>query len=235
MTDLTSSLNHHDCQEFLAAYFEGIMDDGLLQPLEDFSKTNTGLAGLAAQSWYDLQLAGNTPQAALSKIKPILPASVVKLVSLGFEKSVLDTVLKDILYIYRDTTNIELVETAFEKLAGKYAKINTDVVCAECWNDELSKIIFRSRIESANRVVLQQEGEDFLHQKYIGPKLVHITEASVSAVFKTLERTLAEYSTSGQGLKIEDGTYSVEKRGTSEYLLKSKDDELSVVFGVFAK
>jgi len=230
MNDLTSPLSHDECQEFLAAYFEGIMDEGLLQPLEDFSKTNSGRAGIAALSWYDLQIAGETPQGSLLKLKPLLPASVAKLMAMGFEKSVLDTVLKDILYIYRDSSNKEFVDNAFEKLIVKYSKVNTDVVCAECWSDELSKIILRSRIESANRVILQQEGEDFLHQKYVGPKLVHIIEASVSVVYKTLEKTLLDYSTSGQSLRIEDVSYTVEKKGTSEYCIKSMDDSLNIYF-----
>jgi hypothetical protein len=235
MNDVTSPLSHNECQEFLAAYFEGIMDEGLLQPLVDFSKSNAGRAGIAALSWYDLQVAGQTPQGALPKITPLLPASIAKLVAVGFEKSVLDTVLKDILYAYRDNTSNESVEIAIEKLFGKYSKVNSDVVCAECWNDELSKIIFRSRIESANRVILQQEGEDFLHQKYIGPKLVHVIEASVSAVYKTLEKTLLDHSASGQNLNIEEIAYAVEKKGPSEYLIKSQIDDLNIIFGTFSR
>lgn len=220
-------LSQFECREFLKAFYDGIMVQGLLQPLAEIAKNNPGRAGLAAQSWYDLQLAGETPQASVFKVIPAFPSHVEQLLALGFETSSLDLVIADLL----DANSRNASDTHYSSLIEKYQKFDMQKICADCWHNEISKILMRAKIEGATKVVLEQEGESFLHQKFVGPKLVKITEASISAVIKTIEYTLQERATTKVNLKLQDGVYLVNQINSETYMLLGAHQNLEIYFG----
>ncbi|MNT50297.1 hypothetical protein D3C72_1872110 [compost metagenome] len=103
-------------------------------------------------------------------------------------------------------------------------------ICADCWQDEISKIIKRAQVEGAIKVVVEQEGESFLHQRFVGPKLVKVTEASISAVIKTIEYTLQERAKSKINLELESGSYLVNQTDSETYMLLGAHQNLEISF-----
>lgn len=219
-------LNQFECREFLKAFYDGIMVQGLLQPLAEIAKNNQGRAGLTAQSWYDLQLAGETPQASVFKVIPAFPSHVEQLLALGFETSSLDLVIADLL----EANSRNASDSHYASLIEKYQKFDMQKICADCWDGEISKILMRAKIEGATKVVLEQEGESFLHQKYVGAKLVRVSEASISAVAKTIEYTLQERAKSKADLKLQGGSYLVNQIDSDTYMLLGSDQNLELSF-----
>jgi hypothetical protein len=219
-------LSQAECRVFLKAYHDGIMAKGLLQPLAEFAKTNQSRAALTAQSWYELQLAGETPQASVFKVIPAFPAPVEQLLALGFETSSLDLAIADLL----EAINKNATDLQYSALIEKYRKFDMQKICADCWHSEISKILMRAKIEGATKVVLEQEGESFLHQKYVGSKLVKISEASIPAVARTIEYTLQERAKSKSDLKLQDGKYLVNQIDSDTYMLLGAHQNLEISF-----
>jgi hypothetical protein len=169
-------------EKFIQLYFNGVMKEGLLKPLSSLS-ANTDFSGQIANSWYELQLQGQSPQMALANPKVALPHPLKRALTVGFEKSVLDLVLQDIIQAFKETPVAYDLEERILRIAEKYHSINTSSICIGCECAEISKILMRAHTENADEVVLQQEG-DFLLQSYIGIKLVQVREASIPAVYK---------------------------------------------------
>ena len=86
-------------EPFVQFYLDGILNTGLLKPLVQYSLEGGG-ASSASKVWYQMQIEGQSPQAALKSFNGF-PESLSKLLVLGFEKSSLDLVLSDILKAYK--------------------------------------------------------------------------------------------------------------------------------------
>lgn len=226
MTELSTTLNLQECTELLKLYLKGIMTTGLLQPLAEISKKSSGRVGMAAKSWYDLQVQGSSPQKALSDLRPAFPIRISQLLTLGFEKSALDIAIQDILAVIRDSSDIEINEK-LDTLKSKFLKFNVDVICSDCWNDELSKIITRARIEGAKEIILEQEG-DFFHQKYVAVKLVRISEAAIPEVRQSLKNILSV--SASKEISVGQSTFKISKEHDNEYLLENSQTNFHIRF-----
>ena len=218
-------LNPAECREFLIAYYDGVMAQGLLQPLFEIAK-KPGKVGQAALSWYELQLAGETPQASVLKIIPSFPTPVESLLALGFETSMLDKAILDIIAALKRSAT----EAQFDEIIQKYKDMDVQVICADCGEYEISKILGRARLERAVKVLLEQDSEGFLHQKFIGPKLVQVTEASIPIVMTTIEKTLQDCAQTKSDFKTGEESYKVNHIDGHNYMILGSSQNLEIRF-----
>lgn len=214
----SQSLSLRDYENFIEVYSDGIMNTGLLKPLANLSD-NSDISGVIAKSWYDLQLQGLSPQAALNSPSVTLPDSIKKLLITGFEKSVLDLVLKEIITSFKEVkTDLELINR-FSSISKKFQSVNTSTICVGCERSEISKIISRATIEGADEVLLQQD-KDFLVQSFIGTKLVQVREAAIPAVYRTMLHAFE--SANNKTMSLEQGEFQVYNKNNDVFFYAEK-------------
>ena len=179
----------HRYLEFLEFYLQGILTEGLLIPLRNFSARRLDDVGTDAALFYQLQIDGRSPQDALKDLRIKMPLILKEVLVLGFEKSALDLVLTDTIQVLKSKKPDEEIETSLSEILQKYKKVDTTLICVGCANEEISKIFARAEAEGVNEVIVQQKGE-FIVQKYLGPKLVTVIEASIPGVYESLKEAL---------------------------------------------
>ncbi|KYG66723.1 hypothetical protein AZI86_06675 [Bdellovibrio bacteriovorus] len=179
----------HKYLEFLEFYLQGILSEGLLIPLRNFSARRLDDVGTDAALFFQFQMDGRSPQDALKDLKIKMPQALKEALVLGFEKSTLDLVLADTIQILKSKNSEEETESALSEILKKYKKIDTTLICIGCAKEEISKIFARAEAEGVKEVIIQQKGE-FIVQKYLGPKLVTVIEASIPGVYESLKEAL---------------------------------------------
>lgn len=181
----------HRYLEFLEFYLQGILTEGLLLPLRNFSARRVDDAGTDAALFYQFQLEGRSPQEALKDLRIKMPQAIKDAIILGFEKSSLDLVLADVIQVLKIQKSESEVEKALAEIQKKYKKIDTTLICVGCANEESLKIFARAQAEGVHEVIVQQKG-DFIIQKYLGPKLVTVVEAAIPGVYESLKEALKD-------------------------------------------
>jgi hypothetical protein len=191
MHNLTST----ETLEFLTAYYRGILDVGLLEPLLKIGEASNTQLGLAAKSFYGFQISGFTPQVAVTMMEPQFPYRVGLLIALGFEQSKLDFVIADTIKAFETCNGNEQLEQDLDALLEKYSHLTTADICLHCSTGEIQKLLNRSEVERSNTVILQYR-DGYLKQKYIATKLVEIQESAIPAAYRSLKKTLSDFAAS---------------------------------------
>ncbi|MCR9203752.1 MAG: hypothetical protein NXH75_04180 [Halobacteriovoraceae bacterium] len=218
-------LSYRETLQFLEVYFNGVMTEGLLQPLIKMRNEQDSV-GRLSHSLFKKIMDIQSPQEAIDYINPCFPKSVSRILKYGFDSSTLDIVIQQLINILKDTyiENIERGLSTFE-----FKEINTDSICLGCAHEELEKIFKRSEIESASMVYLQQEG-DFFTQKYVSIKPVCISEATVPGVCMKLEQVLKNSSDSQLSLLGEEKKVTVNQVNEKSYFLNIGERNITVIF-----
>lgn len=223
-------LSHADSAPLLQRLYTGVLTTGLLQPLITFANSIRNLAGIAARTWHDAMVGGKTPEEAMRKMEPALPAKVEELLTIGMRNGTLDYVLADVLDVYATIVPDDARDEAFKALLARYkAAKTTTVVCAGCVARELDKIWRRAATEAAPSVVVQQDGDRFMIQTYSSVKAVRISEPSGSYVFNALKATLASAAANGKPLPIDHSELTC-RGANGQFALSAGNRRLEVTF-----
>ncbi|MGZ3770955.1 MAG: hypothetical protein ACXVCP_15610 [Bdellovibrio sp.] len=185
-------LNHFETIQFLEVFLTGLLEVGLLEPLQKLSESELSNVKRAAHSLYNEMVGGKVPQVAISLMVPRFSPIVEALIINGFEQSNVDMVLSDIIKIYKGAK--EELDEALQKLLDHYSPLKTDALCIECSANEIQKLYDRALVENAKEVIVSYQS-GHLVQKYIAAKLVTVTEPAIPAVYRTLRKTLMELKT----------------------------------------
>ncbi|MCC6574862.1 MAG: hypothetical protein IT462_13870 [Planctomycetes bacterium] len=223
-------LSHADSAPLLQRVYVGALTTGLLQPLISFANSIRNLAGIAARTWHDAMMGGKTPEEAMRKMEPGLPAKVEELLAIGMKNGTLDYVLADVLDVYATVIADDARDEAFKALLTRYKSAKpTTVACAGCVARELDKIWRRAATENATDVVIQQDGDRFMIQTYASVKAVRISEASGSYVFNALKATLGKAATTDKPLPLDDSEIAC-RGGNGQFALSAGNRRLAVTF-----
>lgn len=213
------------CQ-FIEKYYKEISKQGLLRPLIVLSQ-QPGKVGEFSKIWLKYQMLGQSPQQALMNLDIEMPDLFKRLFVLGFQKSVFDLVLSDIIMAYKKSTLQIEFENQLHSLLNKYSTMNIDKICVGCELNELSKIILRAQTENADEVWLSQK-DDFFIQKYIGIKLVQISESTVPMVCKSIKNSLVYNANSS--MKLDLFMIKVLRLSDNVFILETTTNKLKIKF-----
>lgn len=224
-------LSINDCKSFFNHFHQGLLDTGLIKPLQSFQSENPELKS-AICSWEKSLTEGLSFRGSLEAMSPRFPSCVEELLALASERSVLDRAVADLLTAYsQSTTEVNLLES-ITRLVNTYSSSPTGgIICDGCFEKDFLKIMDRASLEQANEVILEQEGESFFHQKYIGIKLIHVIEPCHSMVFNSIQKKLSNaVSTRILHLDGVDRSYSVKQICNDQYEIKGNNQLVLISF-----
>lgn len=198
---MAKTVPHEEVLKFLTQFLEGVLTTGTVEPLISLSSNDTSFPGQMAQSILALQLEGMSPEDAFLNASPGLPSPLVDFLVLGFETSQLDRVLQTAIEIYQNspTDALELIEAQIEKLNTE----DISGICQSCAEEEWQKILHRSRINSAKRVVICLDDGKFLRQIYFGVKLTIVSEPFSSRLFPKFKEYYETHPSLSSDLRVE--------------------------------
>ncbi len=221
-------LTPEQSRPLLTALAEGVVGAGLLPALKSYAEQYADATGLCARALYKRLEAGCDFPAALDQIQPGLPAGISAMLALGALQGRLDEVLSEILAIFnqsalnQDSAEIQLELDLMRQ--NLEAQPQSELICEDCFERELLIILRRVDSEQAQKVILQQEAERFLHQKYLTSRLVHMIEASHSKTYRTLQTRLAALADAGVPLVLQQKAYPLSRLGPDLYLIDLTDN-----------
>ncbi len=223
-------LSHADALPLLQRLHLGTLASGLIQSLAVFAVSVRNLAGIAARTMHDALLAGKTPEEALRKMEPGLPAKTEELLVLGARNGILDHVLADVLDVCAGHEAEAARDEALKVLLVQYKSRKPSAqACVGCVARELDKIWRRAATEGARAVIIEQDGERFMHQTYAAVKPVRVTEPGGAYVFNALKATLAGAAARARPLEV--GVGKLVCRGENgRFALSSGNRRLEVSF-----
>lgn len=222
------NLNRAETYEFLETFLSGLLEVGLLQPLQRLEESKNVRIVSAARTLYAALVTGLTPQVAVGFMSPRFRSTVELLIINGFEQSNIDFVLKDILSAYQAFDGDDELGKTLEDLLEKYTPLKTDAICIACWTNEIQKLFRRAHAERSDQVILSWE-EGRLVQKYIAAKLVTLTEPAVPAVYVSLQNAILDLSKQGKDAQNEMGL-DVTSLSREKYQLILNEQPLIVSF-----
>lgn len=200
---MANRLAPDSCIALLRALADGVVGIGPLKALQSFAATGAHADQRCAGAIAAQLEAGQDFAMALSLCQPQLPLAVEGILALADRQGLLDEGLSDILSCLSESSHEDESLLRLDLLQQEWeSRIDSPFICQGCLERELQKIIARARTEGAGHVILQQEGERFLHQKYLAAKLVHITEAGHAKTFRSLEEQLSAAADSGTELAL---------------------------------
>lgn len=185
------TLSKLETTQFLEAFLKGLLDVGLLEPLQDLGKSQSPKIKAAAESLQSALVDGLTPQTAVGLMSPRFHPMVEALIVYGFGQSNIDFILSDIIKAYKTFDDGENLNKALGDLLERYSPLTTEVICLDCWSNEIQKILARANAEQSAQVILSSEN-GHLVQKYISAKLVTISEPAIPAVYETLRKVFSD-------------------------------------------
>ncbi len=222
--------------EFLPFFYQGILNEGLIQPIQAFKTSDPCLReSLDELSKYLIQ--GMTWVEALETLPIRFPEVLEKLLGSASDRGLLDHVLADICSCYQQHPDddlalyeaLSLLWSAFEALPqGR-------LICIGCVLRELQKILQRAQLEQAHQVYLSQDGDRYFHQKYVAAKLVHIQEAGHAMTYRTLYGQLLHAATDHEPWDIIDmrgvqQRYTVNLLEPNHFLVHHQNQALELIF-----
>lgn len=227
--DLTETLSFKQTEVFLSYYLEQIKTVGLIEPLENYLNADTKLVNSINSLFHNL-VANNTFQDSLKNMTIRFPMPVEFILINGFENSYLDIAIEeiiDIIGVSKDET--EIYEKFSLLIDEKQNPVNSVFICEECFQDEFYKLIQRTNIEKAYKVILLQEKEEFFIQKFLGIKLTTYREPSHSKTFKTFYSKLNNLS-ENMILVIKQDEYIISTKEKNLFSISGKDVSFLIEF-----
>ena len=229
-----------DCGRFFAHYLDGLLNIGMLEPLQTYQAASEQVEArveAGVRSWHQALAEGRSFLESVLAMTPRFPACVEELLILGEQRSCLDAVVGDLDGLCACIADEELLLDAAARLLDGYRnRSHAGAICEGCCARDLLKILHRGELEAASEVLLEQEGELFFHQRYLGVKPVRISEPCHSLVFTTLQRALTEAAPTGilqlpAVLGAEDQPAAVEQIGTTRFRVAYGPRSLVLTFG----
>jgi len=224
-----NNLSIAECESFFKHYYQGLLNEGLIKPLNSFQTENPKLRS-AIHSWKNSLSEGLAFRESLKAMSPQFPSCVKELLTLAAERSVLDHAVADLLTAYSQSTReISLLEST-TRLINTYSSSATGgIICEGCFERDFLKIMSRASLEQADEVILEQEGESYFHQKYLGVKLIHVIEPCHSMLYNTIQMKLGDaISTRKLHLAGVDRSYSVEQTHNNQYAIIGDSQHLTI-------
>lgn len=220
------NLNRAETTEFLEIFLKGLLEVGLLEPLQRLQQSEMPRIKSAAHSLHAALVAGVTPQVAIGLMAPRFHPTVESLIISVFEQSNIDFILRDIVSAHRSFEDNGQLDKAFEDLLERYSPLKTEAICIECWSNEIQKFFKRANVEQSAQVILSWEN-GYLVQKFIAAKLVTITEPAIPAVYLTLKKTVSDFAKQGVQNSLNIDVTNISK---NQYQMTSKSQTLIVSF-----
>lgn len=177
---------------FLPSFLDGLLNVGLIQPLEAYAAANAGPLATALTDCARRMRDGEAPQVAITAMQPPLAAAIERVLVLGIETGALDRAVQDLIAFSESDAQSE-----HDLLIGASAVVDawenrpeSAVVCGGCVERELRRLIARATVEGADDVTISMVDGLWMQQDFVGAKLVRIREPSsphaVDAIFKAL-------------------------------------------------
>ncbi|MCD4706426.1 MAG: hypothetical protein K8S62_01660 [Candidatus Sabulitectum sp.] len=224
-------LSYQDCISLIEALQRGVRTIGILKAVNEFGEADSNPVNLSARSIGENMADGKDLQTSFQDAAPRLPDMIVRILENGVLNSVLDYALDDILIALEEQRSAEDISENLALLARKYESMSNSQICTGCFERDFNKLLARARTENAFEVILEQDGESFLHQKFISNKLIHIIEPTHSMVYKTFRNRLDSACRNGCQLEISNQVFQVTQENQFSYLLTSNgEDVLKVKF-----
>jgi len=170
-------------------------------------------------------------QTSFLNASPKLPAPVTRILTSSILNGVLDHALGDTLQELQSPESSEEIFKNLNALAFQYESMSNTIICNGCFERDLKKLLARAETEEAVEVLLEQEGESFLHQRFISGKLIHIIEPSHSLFYKTFLGRLKSACKNDGDLKLSAQIFQVSSEKPSSFdLTRNGKTILRVVF-----
>lgn len=224
-------LSYQDCIPLIEALQGGVRTIGILKAVNEFGEADSNPVNLSARSVGENMADGKDLQTSFQDASPRLPDMIVRIFGNGVLNSVLDYALEDVLVVLEEQQSDEGISENLTSLARKYESISNPQICTGCFERDFNKLLARARTENAFEVILEQDGESFLHQKFISSKLIHIIEPTHSMVYKTFWNRLNSACRNDCQLEISNQVFQVTQENQFSYLLTANgEDVLKIKF-----
>ena len=178
-------LSYTECIPLIEALNNGVSTIGIVKPMLELGNADANPVNSCAKSIYNNLSEGKDLQSSFRNAIPRLPDELIRILEGSILNSVIDYALDDILYTLISQEPTENIFDSLILLAQKYESISASLICNGCFERAFNKLLARAQTENASEVVLEQEGESFLHQFFTSTKLIHIIEPTHSLVYKT--------------------------------------------------
>ncbi|MCB9934592.1 MAG: hypothetical protein H6840_02785 [Planctomycetes bacterium] len=186
--------------EFLEAFLDGILHEGLTQPLERWFNSRQGACADAARAWHAALARGETPETSLAALQPPFPAPVGELLLEGCKTGELDYVVEDMLAALK----LGGGRIALESLLAYYrARRPGTSVCVGCIEREIERLLRRAAAEDAHEVSLRWDPAGYMEQRYFGPYVVTVRQPSRQSVVEAIRTRLQGGGTVAPGILAE--------------------------------
>jgi len=220
-----------DCARFIAYAHSKVMIKGWLDIVKDYAHKKDDKAGPAVRSWYINMVKGKSFQDSLVRMKVRFPACVESLLIQGYESSVLDQVLRDMNAAFKKHYRMKELYDALSLMVNEMAiKPKSAYICQGCLMRELERILKRAKLERAHEIVFEQEGDKFFIQRYLGPKAVTYIEPCHSKTYKSLLRSIIDWSETSGKIHIANHCYKIVNKGNKRYSLSADETFLILSF-----
>lgn len=226
-----SRLNIKECNHFISYFCSKIENEGLMKILNDYIQISESNINIALKSLYDNLSKNLSFENSIREMEIKFPLCLEEVLISSIENSVLDYALKDLDSIlknnYQELESLEHIS----RLVDKYTNnLKTDIICEDCLLNELEKILKRAEIEKAYEIRLQQDGEKYFIQNYIGIKSVKYIEPSHSKIYKTLLMKFDEVSKNITFLSLFSKNISIIKIKEMKFTLSYDNNLISIIF-----
>jgi len=226
-----SELSYLECIPLIEELQKGVSTIGITRALIQFGKSDSNRVNQSAESIVKCLTEGMDLQTSFQSAFPRLPGPITRILKSSILNSVFDYALDDTLQELQSSRSTEEIFNNLSSLALKYEKQSTAMICNGCFERDFRKLLARAETEDAVEVLLEQEGESFLHQKFLSAKLIHVIEPSHSLVYSTFLRKLDSACEDGGELKLSEQVFQIRRENPSSFQLAlNGKDILKIVF-----
>lgn len=214
-----SELSYLECIPMIEALHKGVSTIGIIRALVQFGRSDSNPANQSAVSIVKCITEGMDLQTAFQSAFPQLPSPISRILKSSILNSVFDYALDDTLQELQSSKPTMDIFERLSSLALKYENKSISIICNGCFERDFRRLLARAETEDATEVLLEQEGESFLHQKFLSTKLIHVIEPSNSLVYKTFLRKLNSACEDGGDLKISEQEFQISRKNPSSFQL----------------
>lgn len=226
-----TELSYLECIPLIEALQKGVCTIGITRALIQFGKSDSNPVNQSAESIVKCLTEGMDLQTSFQSAFPKLPSLITRILKSSILNSVFDYALDDTLQELQSSQPTEEIFNSLSSLALKYESQSNSIICNGCFERDFRKLVARAETEDAVEVLLEQEGESFLHQKFISTKLIHVIEPSNSLVYKTFLQKLNSACEDDGDLMISEQVFQVSRENPSSFQLTvNGEDILKIVF-----
>ena len=188
-TQAEDTFPRQELAEFLRVFLNGILKEGLTQPLERWFMAHSGPIAHAARAWHAALVAGDTPESSLAALDLPFPAPVGELMLEAAKTGELDYVVEDMLAALR----ISGGRVALNSLLADYRnRAPGTTICVGCVRREIDRLLRRATAEDANEVIVSWDPAGYMQQRYMGPYVVTVRQPSRESLVKVIRQLLEQ-------------------------------------------